>query len=99
MEWLDRSAIGWEQTATRPMGPEPIPAPPSEHGTPIDNDEKEITKERTVSKTKERADHGSQEYMIDTKSIQAGGTCLESSGTKEKYTTRITDQTFDWKDV
>ena len=37
--------------------------------------------------------------MIDIKSIQTGGTCLESSETKEKYTTRVTDHTFAWKDM
>ena len=34
--------------------------------------------------------------MKDIKIIQAGGTCLEPSGTQEN---RVTDHTFAWKDV
>ena len=37
--------------------------------------------------------------MKDNMNMQTGGTYLESSGTKEKYTTQVTARTFAWKDV
>ena len=103
-DWLDQctSTTEWEWEAATTKGQEPIPKPPSDSptsGTPIDDDEREIPKERTAFRTTKRSGHGKGEAMKDNKTMQTGGAYLESAGTKEKYTTQVTARTFAWKDV
>ena len=85
MKWLDQCAVGWEQKATRPTGPDPVTTSSSDsltHRTPIEDDEQEIPKERTASETRENTYHGPREAIINIESIQQGRTCLESSEIK-----------------
>ena len=68
-------------------------------GTSIDGEGREIPTEKTASKTIKGTIHKARGAVKDNMNIETGGTYLELSGTKEKYTTHVTDHTFAWKDV